>query len=386
MNCPPLLSATWFPPTERVAATAIGYISQSVGIAVAFLLCPFIVTSAERIPALNRLQAVLGALCVAVAAFFPKQPARAPSASAGAAKHSFFAGLRVLLRHRPYLLLALLSSLTTGVPAAFQGFLDQYLTAGNVGFTDVQVGWIGFSATIAGVVAGMAVCGTVDALRLNLRRTVLACVGAGAAFIAMFVLEVYGADWSADANASANAGGGGGGGDTATITNQIPWHHNAYSGPGPHSHSSYASYAPPTAAPTADPAVNFWPVLLSVTGVGAAMGAVGSLELEMAADMTFPVSEETSATVLTLGYSAVSVAGMFFGGLVDARVASAVFAAVLLAAGVGMAFVSDTSERRAFDLGGQGQAADGAGSDVEGAVSAAGGSADGGLVNLASDE
>jgi hypothetical protein len=160
MNIPALLSATWFPPSERVAATSVAFVCQSLGIGLGFLLGPWIVTSPDKVKFLNEVLAVLGGewfsragdvmvdasgvkksiqiiytfldenlsrcelidlfhfLCqfihvylslsnppgfvVFVVLFFPHNP-QAPSASAATKKHSFLAGMKILVTHRSYL-------------------------------------------------------------------------------------------------------------------------------------------------------------------------------------------------------------------------------------------------------------------------------------------
>ena len=43
LGAPPLVSATWFPPSERTTATAIGTLAGSFGIAAAFAVGPAMV-------------------------------------------------------------------------------------------------------------------------------------------------------------------------------------------------------------------------------------------------------------------------------------------------------------------------------------------------------
>jgi FLVCR family MFS transporter len=296
MNIPPLLSATWFPPRERVAATSIAFVAQSFGMGLGFLLGPWIVTSPAKIQRLNEVLAVLGALVVLVVLAFPHKPAP-PSASAATKKHSFWAGLKILIFHRSYLFLAAIASFALGVPGAWTGLINNYLTCSDIGFTDKQVGWMGFSSIVAGTLVGAVVGVAVDRFRLSLRHTAAVLIGLGAVALAAFVVEVY------------------------TIGH------------------------PP----------RFWVVFFAVLFVGISANSIGPMLIEMAADLTYPVSEETSATMISTGYAVVSVTCMTVGGSIDASVANTAFAVMLVAAAVGVFFVSDVSERRAVDeLGGAG--------------------------------
>ena len=47
MGGPPLVSSTWFPPTQRATATAISTLMSYVGISVSFLVGPFILNPSE---------------------------------------------------------------------------------------------------------------------------------------------------------------------------------------------------------------------------------------------------------------------------------------------------------------------------------------------------
>ena len=148
---------------------------------------------------------------------------------------------------------------------------------------------MGFSATVAGVCSGILVGVVVDRYGLSLQRVCAALVGLLALSLGLFTAAVY-----------------------ATQP-------------------------------------KFWPVFTAVVLVGVASGPVGSLQLEMAADLTFPVSEETSATVLCLGYALVSVTAMPIGGALRGVTGNLGFTVMLALAAVGLLFVSKVSERKAVD-------------------------------------
>jgi FLVCR family feline leukemia virus subgroup C receptor-related protein len=190
--------------------------------------------------------------------------------------------------------LATIASFSIGVTAAWTGLLNNYLTVSEVGFTDKQVGWMGFAAILAGTLFGIVIGAAVDRFQLPLRHVAMALIGMGAAALIVFVVEVY-----------------------------VIGH------------------------------PRFWVVFFAVLFVGISANSIGPLLYEMAADLTYPVSEETSAVLLTIGYAVVSVTSMTVGGIIDARVANTAFAVMMVAATLGAYFVSDKSERRAVDeLGG----------------------------------
>ena len=47
MGAPPLVSSTWFPPSQRATATAISTLMSYVGISVSFGIGPFVLNPSE---------------------------------------------------------------------------------------------------------------------------------------------------------------------------------------------------------------------------------------------------------------------------------------------------------------------------------------------------
>jgi hypothetical protein len=77
------LSCLWFAPNERTRATTVAVLSHKLGLAVAFLMSPAIVSSPEYIPRLLYVHLGLAFVaCVLALLYFPTQPPTAPSAAA----------------------------------------------------------------------------------------------------------------------------------------------------------------------------------------------------------------------------------------------------------------------------------------------------------------
>ena len=169
-----MLSATWFPPGERTTATAILAASLNVGVAVAFALGPQLmpphvndddVTSQQ----LDDVRAAIlkymwiytgfsGAVFLSALVYFPNRPPHAPSRSADTSRMSFVDGLKALLRHRQFWLIATAYGVITGVYSSWSAYLEpnlqQFLDASEA---QDESGWIGFYGTIAGCVSGVGV-------------------------------------------------------------------------------------------------------------------------------------------------------------------------------------------------------------------------------------
>jgi FLVCR family MFS transporter len=77
------LSCLWFAPHERTRATTIAILGSNFGGAAAFLISPYLVSEAARVPHLLYLhagQALLACICTLV--YFPAEPPTPPSAAA----------------------------------------------------------------------------------------------------------------------------------------------------------------------------------------------------------------------------------------------------------------------------------------------------------------
>lgn len=65
VNSPPVLSANWFPPSLRATSTSIAVNANAMGTAFVYLTAPFIVRSSEQVPSWNLYVAI-----IAIAAWF----------------------------------------------------------------------------------------------------------------------------------------------------------------------------------------------------------------------------------------------------------------------------------------------------------------------------
>ncbi|KAJ0395326.1 hypothetical protein ATCC90586_003804 [Pythium insidiosum] len=70
VNSPPVLSANWFPPSLRATSTSIAVNANAMGTAFVYLTAPFVVHATSDIPQWNLTVAVVSVLCVAVAYVF----------------------------------------------------------------------------------------------------------------------------------------------------------------------------------------------------------------------------------------------------------------------------------------------------------------------------
>ena len=114
MSTPPRLSSVWFPPKQRTFATAMMVMAQSVGLAMGFIIVPFL-TRHYDIRTMLYVSAEMG-LFIAVLAtiYFPARPPTPPSESATTGRTEFLPSLKALMVNPSFIVLAVSCGLVTG--------------------------------------------------------------------------------------------------------------------------------------------------------------------------------------------------------------------------------------------------------------------------------
>ena len=180
LGAPPLVSATWFPPSERTTATAIGTLAGSFGIAAAFAVGPAMVpgvvaqTNVSNASISNRTQDLtklidkqllqytyfeLG-LCTAVffcaLVYFPARSPLPPSLTSSTLHTvSTKASLKKVIKDRQFLWLIAITAVIFGVYYGWVSMLDVFLDKFHV--DAVTAGWLDCSSVVAGVASGIIV-------------------------------------------------------------------------------------------------------------------------------------------------------------------------------------------------------------------------------------
>ena len=178
LGAPPLVSATWFPPNERTTATAIGTLVGYFGIAIAFAVGPAMVpneipassignaSATEKVINLGRMMnhkitkytyfelGLCGVVFLCILCYFPSRPPLPPSLTSSrshtlSTKTSF----RRVLRNGQFWLLMVLAGASFAIYFGWLSMLDVFLAKFQV--DPITAGWLGCSATLAGVVSGV---------------------------------------------------------------------------------------------------------------------------------------------------------------------------------------------------------------------------------------
>ena len=175
-----VLSATWFPPHERMTATAIATLASYLGSAFSYVVGPNLVPDVDygnlttyhaghsididklrnittpeqmkflltRINDYLFIEAVLvGVLLFVVIIYFPAKPPTPPSLSSAAGRLDFVSGAKTLLNNWSFWLLLIIFSISNGVNWGWSSVQD--LIFSGVGIDQKTAGWLGFWANVA---------------------------------------------------------------------------------------------------------------------------------------------------------------------------------------------------------------------------------------------
>ncbi|XP_071956370.1 solute carrier family 49 member 4-like [Antedon mediterranea] len=211
MSAPTLLSATWFPPSQRTTSTAISSAAAYLGVAASFLIGPSIVTDIQEtnqtnfnetnwiddgsdiseatrnkhfheIMKLMYIECAFGAiLLVCVVLYYPAKPPRPPSVSASKKRQDFVQGMKSVVMSSQIWILSLSYSISTGLFNAWNSQLDTIF----FNTLDVQqniTGWIGFLSNIAGTCGGLVIGRCVDFMGGRMKAVLLVLTVLSVAF------------------------------------------------------------------------------------------------------------------------------------------------------------------------------------------------------------
>ena len=194
----PLISAVWFPPHQRTTSTALASLSSYVGTGMAFIVGPLLVPDVgnhsrtigksidyiklrnnmshnqlnflkEKIMHLMYLE--LGAavlILLVIVVYFPKKPPLPPSLTATIDRLDFKYGLKCLMFNKQFWLLLFINGITLGVYSGWSSILD--LNLSQFGLGEKTAGWLGFGASVSGIVAGITLSRSVHIYQCELEN------------------------------------------------------------------------------------------------------------------------------------------------------------------------------------------------------------------------
>ena len=170
------LSSNWFPYNERTFATGVSGLAPYLGLSFSFLIGPLVVSEInvtesarnnilpQQIELLTQqilyviyMTAGLSTLLFVVSViYFPSQAKHAPSITATQAREGVVSGVKKLFPNYSFWILSISYGATSGVCSSWLGYLFPNLSQLNKEtFTQSYVGWLGFYCSISGTVAGV---------------------------------------------------------------------------------------------------------------------------------------------------------------------------------------------------------------------------------------
>ncbi|KFQ56117.1 Major facilitator superfamily domain-containing protein 7-a, partial [Nestor notabilis] len=169
---PTKLAALWFPDHQRATANMIASMSNPLGILIANVLSPALVPEGKHIPLMLGVYAVpaVTACALATVGIHEKVPPTPPSASATTStSQPFLAGLKMLLRNKPYIILAVCFGGGIGMFTCFSALLEQILC--EKGYSNEFAGLNGALFTVCGLLGAFLLGLYVDRTRKFIEST-----------------------------------------------------------------------------------------------------------------------------------------------------------------------------------------------------------------------
>ena len=207
MSAGTVLSSAWFAPGQRTTATSIFVVANMAGVSASYIVGPMMVPA--KTGTLEDVRRYLWlafwmTLCstALVLAYFPKKPVKenAPSVSSTLSRTVSFDGMKKLLRHKQFWLLAVSYGAMTGIYSGWGPLyviIMKYLGSGVVPNPQTTGEWVGFFSNISGNVAGLCISTISDTLLksrgVGLKRKILIAFSLMAAvlYILFSLVVVY---------------------------------------------------------------------------------------------------------------------------------------------------------------------------------------------------
>ncbi|XP_053888876.1 solute carrier family 49 member A3 [Malaclemys terrapin pileata] len=189
---PTKLAALWFPDHQRATANMISSMSNPLGILIANLLSPTLVSEEKDIPRMLGLYTIpaVTACILATVGVHDKVPPTPPSASAThSTSQPFFKGLKMLLRNKPYVILMVCFGAGIGMFTCFSALLEQILCVR--GYSNFFAGLNGALFTVFGLLGAFLLGLYVDKTRKFIESTKVCFCLTALASIAFAVMSRF---------------------------------------------------------------------------------------------------------------------------------------------------------------------------------------------------
>ena len=202
----PLVSATWFPTTERTTSTAIALIMNNIGTSMLFILGPLLVPNTTATLSLTRNDShhqvredlmqymyfscgASGVVFILILLYFPPAPPSPPSISATVQRLNYMNGMKVIASKLNFWLLVLAFSIPNGVMAGLASVIDVNLA--GVGISQGTSGWIAFTGVLAASMTALVIGCVEDRFKGHIKIFIISLYSAGVLAFGAFLFIYY---------------------------------------------------------------------------------------------------------------------------------------------------------------------------------------------------
>ncbi|XP_023345230.1 disrupted in renal carcinoma protein 2 homolog [Eurytemora carolleeae] len=191
-SAPPLLSAVWFPPEERVTATCIGQTLNGLGGGVSYFIANIFVSQnidnqtdisdkqVEYRKELNDYIWVLAGPTIALLFFtllhFPSKPSTPPSLSSQDERLAMLPGLVLMIKNKSFLLLLLAYSISQGVSGMYGAIMAANLKTFRVNgqyLSETYIGTLGVTTSVVSTFGGLIAARLTDKIQGHMKVSIL---------------------------------------------------------------------------------------------------------------------------------------------------------------------------------------------------------------------
>eukprot|EP01119_Soliformovum_irregulare_P010321 TRINITY_DN2538_c0_g1_i2.p1 TRINITY_DN2538_c0_g1~~TRINITY_DN2538_c0_g1_i2.p1 ORF type:complete len:228 (-),score=78.34 TRINITY_DN2538_c0_g1_i2:32-715(-) len=210
-------------------------------------------------------------------------------------KSGFFREFLSLCLNPNFVLFAMIGGVSQGAFSAWSGMFD--LILGPLGYSPTFAGWIGFASSIAGIIGGILVGILGDTLfKRKFKWVILVLLFLSTVLCLFFTLSL------------------------PSFFSTHPLIPNSY-----------------------------WSIVLSIIFAGLFVGSAAPLFLELGAEITFPISEGSSAAVITLVNNLASLLLLIVGPLINRNWINFIAAVCIGASTLATFFVRESYKRKDYD-------------------------------------
>ncbi|XP_045134546.1 mucin-2-like isoform X2 [Portunus trituberculatus] len=200
LSLPAMVAATWFPPSERITATAVGTLMCQLGAAAMYLGALVVRYPSSKVVSSEEREAIRGDIMVlmyihfgaalllllAVAIYFPAKPPTPPSASSEEERIDYFKAFRVIFKKLQMAMVLMVFAFSFGVPVVWIAVLN--LSLKDIGINQDKAMGVAVTAVVCSSVTAFIAARITDKVYGHLKVTVITLLAISSVFFLWFLL------------------------------------------------------------------------------------------------------------------------------------------------------------------------------------------------------